>query len=60
MYFWSLDLIQPRVAIKLNTLSHNTMRKWFDKLCILAKKIINKENPTRMMGGGVFRPSRRE
>jgi hypothetical protein len=51
MYFWCLDMIQPKVSKQANKLSHNTMWHWFGKFCILAGKIMKKENPTRMIGG---------
>jgi transposase-like protein len=51
MYFWSLDLIQTKVAMQANTLSHNTLYRWYDKLCRLAGNIIKKDNPSQMIGG---------
>jgi hypothetical protein len=45
MYFWSLDMTQPKVAIQANTLSHTTV------CSILASKRINKNYSTRIIGG---------
>lgn len=51
IYFWSLDLIQPKVAFQINTLSHSTLNNWFSKLCSLAGRIIRLENPSGRIGG---------
>jgi hypothetical protein len=42
MYFWSIDSIQPKVAIQANKIRHSTMRMrmWLNKLCIFSWKMI--------------------
>lgn len=51
IYFWSLDLSQKKVGYQSNTLSHDTLFVWFEKLSKLAARIIRSENQNGKIGG---------
>lgn len=50
-YFWSLDLVQKKVAYQANTLSHDTLSHWFNVLNKLSVRIIRSENAIGKIGG---------
>jgi hypothetical protein len=49
-YFWSLDLVQPKVAYQANTLSHDTTGHWFKVLNNLSVHLI-RSNSSGKIGG---------
>lgn len=51
VYFWSMDIIQSKVAYQANTKSNKTVGVWFKKLSKLTKKILIFNNSLEKIGG---------
>ncbi|KCZ78263.1 hypothetical protein H311_00709, partial [Anncaliia algerae PRA109] len=51
IYFWSLNLVQKKVAYQSNTKSKDTTSSWYNKLCMLSGKIIRSEQSNEKIGG---------
>lgn len=51
IYFWSLDLVQKKVAYQCNTNSRETTINWYKKLCFLSGRIIRNQNNNKKIGG---------